>query len=209
MPTAPETPSQRFSRWFWKVWEKTSVLIFLLFVGLNVVAGNAYGWRAVIRGWGAGFALIGLATLLWYWVGTRRAAASTGWRPVQARILSSRVTVEQSSSDPDWDNIGPITYYYPEVVYEYDVEGATYTSNKILFVAVNYRHAEAEATVARYPAGSRVTAWVDPHNPRLAVLEPGLEGKRGKYAIAAVVGAAFTAVGAALWFLLPVVVPSR
>jgi hypothetical protein len=37
----------------------------------------------------------------------------------------------------------------------------------------------------------------------LAVLEPGLEGKKGKYAIAGGVGAAFTVIGAGMWYLTP------
>ena len=203
MPAAPETLSSKFSRWFWKVWEKTYVLWFLAFVGLNVLAAGSYGWMAVVRAWGAGFALIGLATLAWCLVATGRARASVAWRPVQARILSSRVTRETSSRS-DVDDAIPITYYFPEVVYEYDVEGLTYTSNKILFLTVNCRRVEAEETVARYPAGAQVTAWVDPRQPRRAVLEPGLRGKRGKYAKAAIVGAVFTAAGAAVWLLLPV-----
>lgn len=203
MPVAPETLSAKFSRWFWKIWEKTYLLWFLLFVGLNVLAANFYGWMAVGRAWGAGFALIGLATLAWHRVAVARARASAAWLPVQARILSSRVRKETTSpSDPD--DIVRITYYYPEVTYEYDVAGVTYTSNKILFLRVNYSRADAEATAARYPAGGQATAWVDPRNPRRAVLEPGLAGKRGKYAKAAIVGAIFTAVGAAVWFLLPV-----
>ena len=44
MPMAPETPAGRLSRRFWKVWEKTYVLIFFIFVGLNILAAYRYGW---------------------------------------------------------------------------------------------------------------------------------------------------------------------
>lgn len=200
MPKAPETSVERLSRRFWKIWEKTYVLIFFAFVGLNVLAGLRYGWLTVVRSWGAGFAAIGLSALVWTWRCVRRAEASRSWPGVEARILSSRVEVKRESG-LDEEYGGRITYYYPEVEYEYDVQGVTYRSTKILFVDVNYSREEAHATVARYPAGGRAAAYVDPANPRTAVLEPGLEGKRGKYGIAGGVGAALTVAGVAMWFL--------
>lgn len=203
MPTAPETLRDRFSRRFWKVWEKTYVLIFFAFVGLNVLAAHRYGWPNVVRTWGAGFALVGLAVLNWTWRGVRQAEASRSWPAVDARIISSRIQVERESSS-DIGYGGRITYYYPQLLYEYDVQGLTYQSTKILFVNVNYTHSDAEAAIARYPAGGRALAYVDPANPRLAVLEPGIEGKKGKYAIAGFVGAIFTVIGVAMWFLVPV-----
>ena len=204
MPMASETPASRLSRRFWKVWEKTYVLIFFVFVGLNILAAYRYGWVTVVRYWGAGFTLVGLSVLVWTWRGIRRAEASRGWLPVDALILSSRIEVQhEGSSGVEYG--GRITYYYPQVLYEYDVQGLTYQSTRILFVNVNYAHADAEATVARYPAGGRVTAFVDPENPRIAVLEPGLEGRKGKYAIAGIVGAVFTVIGAGMWCLTPIV----
>lgn len=204
MPMAPETWFERLSRWFWKFWEKTYVLISFAFVGLNVLAGVKYGWPTVVRYWGAGFAVVGLFALVWTWRGVRRAEASSCWPGVEARIVSSRVEVKrESGSEVEYG--GRITYYYPEVEYEYDFQGLTYRSAKILFVNVNYGREEAYATVARYPAGGKAVAYVDPANPRLAVLEPGLAGKKGKYGIAGGVGAAFTVAGAAMWFLTPAI----
>jgi len=204
MSMAPETLASRLSRMFWKVWEKTYVLIFFAFVGLNILAAYRYGWIAVVRYWGCGFALVGLSVLAWTWRGVRRAEASRGWLPVEARILSSRIEEKRESSSGVQYG-GQIIYYYPQVLYEYDVQGLTYQSTRILFVNVNYSHADAEATVARYPAGGKANAFVDPENPRIAVLEPGLEGKKGKYAIAGIVGAVFTAIGAGMWYLTPAV----
>lgn len=202
MPMAPETLAEQCSRRFWKLWEKTYVLIFIAFIGLNVLAALRYGWLNVARYWGAGFALVGVGVLAWTWRGLRLAEASQTWPTVEARILSSRVDVrEERSSDVDYG--GYITYYYPEVLYEYDFGGLTYQSSRILFVNVNYTRADAEAATARYPAGGKVLAHVDPTNPRLAVLEVGLEGKKGKYAIAGAVGAAFTVLGALAWFVVP------
>jgi len=204
MPMAPETPAGRLSQRFWKVWEKTYILIFFAFVGLNILAAYRFGWTTVVRWWGGGFALTGFSVLAWTWRGVRRAEASRGWLPVEARILTSHIEVRrEGSSGVEYG--GRITYYYPQVWYEYDAQGLTYRSTRILFVNVNYAHADAEATIARYPAGGRATAFVNPENPRIAVLEPGIEGKRGKYAIAGIVGAAFAAIGVGMWFLTPIV----
>jgi hypothetical protein len=82
----------------------------------------------------------------------------------------------------------------------------TYCSDKILFLKVNYSSSAAQATVARYAAGAHATAYVNPGNPRIAVLEPGLEGKRARYAIAAIVGIGFMILGIAMWLLVPLLV---
>jgi hypothetical protein len=205
VPRAPEPLLSRLSQGFWKVWEKTWVLIFVVFVGFNLLAAYRWGWPTLVQAWGAMFAIIGLGTLFSYQRGISRARESMMLAPAEARILCSKVREERQGSSSMHDG-SPMTCYYPEVEYEYDFQGMTYTSNKILFLTVNYSSTEAEGTVARYPAGARVTAYVDSANPRLAVLEPGLEGKRGKYAIAAIVGAAFVIMGVATWFLVPVLV---
>jgi|WetSurMetagenome_2_1015567.scaffolds.fasta_scaffold311555_2 hypothetical protein len=202
MPMAPETLGDRLSQGFWKVWERTYVLIFLAFVGLNVLVAIRYGWLALARSWGSGFALVGLAGLGWTWRSVRRANASETWPAVEAHILNSRIEVEREGfSDTHYG--GRITYYYPQVLYEYEVRGLKYQSTRLLFVQVNYTRAEAEAAIARYPAGGQAMAHVHPENPRLAVLESGLAGKQGKYAIAALVSGAFAVMGGGVWFLTP------
>ena len=195
------------SSMFWKIWEKTYYLIGAAFLGLNIWALEACGGVVFARAWAALFAAMGVAILLHAWRSVERARASTSWRPVEARILSSQVSVEQGTTtagsyynDP---SRAPIPYYSPAVQYEYAVEGVSYTSGRIILVNVNWSRAEAEAAVARYPAAGRVTAWVHPDDPRVVVLEPGLEGKTGKYAIPAIVGATFAVFGVVAWFFIP------
>jgi len=205
MRMAPDPLSVKFGKAFWAVWDKVWWLVFLLFVAANVWAGREHGWLTVVRFWGAGFAMIGLLTLLYVWRATARAHESESWPSAEARILHSKVRVEEqrtvdSPSGPDY-----ITLYYPDIEYEYDWEGLTYRSRRILFVKVNYSRSDAEATVARYPIGGRATAYVCPGNPRLAVLERGLLGKTGKYGKAAVIGAVFAVAGVAAWFLIPLI----
>ena len=196
-------------RRFWKIWEKFSYLIAAVLFALICWASEIYGGLAIVRAGCAVFGILGTAILFYAWRLSIRAHASTVWRPAEARIVSSEVISEVGRQPfPQRDvtfTVGAITSYYPRVRYEYDVEGRTYTSEHIVLVNVNYSQADAHALVAKYAAGARVVAYVDPDDPRTAVLEAGLGGKGREYAIPAIVGAVFTLFGAVAWFLIPTV----
>jgi hypothetical protein len=203
MPRAPEPLLSQYGRVFWRIWEKAYILIFLLFVGGVVLAALRFGWLAVGRGFAGLFAVIGFAVLLYGRRAMRLARESVGWPTVEAQVIRSIVEEQVSTARSPSGVLETIVSYFPEVEYEYDVEGITYTSSRILFVRVNYPKEQAEAVVARYAPGSKVTAYVDPRNPRLAVLEPGLGGHLGRYRLVAVIGAVFAAGGTLVWWLLP------
>lgn len=177
-------------------------------MALALWTANTYGAMVVVRSGGALFALIGFGCLAYAWLAANRARASLEWRPAQARILRSHVAVQQDSMARSEYNRSPtrtpVTYYSPDVEYEYGVQGTTYRSNSVFVVNASRGKTDAEATVARYPAGGCATAWVDPRNPNRAVLERGVEANRSAYMTAAIVGAVFTAVGLAIWFIVPV-----
>lgn len=81
---------------------------------------------------------------------------------------------------------------FPNIVYEYEVAGETYTNNRVTIGEDpgDFRVAE---TVARYPVGKRVTVYYNPARRGEAVLERDLPGSwRG--------AAWFVAVSAALIF---------
>ena len=60
------------------------------------------------------------------------------------------------------------------MVYQYEVNGQSYQGQRIKasdkFMSIRIS-GEAQATVARYPAGSRVTVYYDPNNPSESALE--------------------------------------
>ena len=204
MPAAPETVPESIARWFDKIWGKFYYPIAGILFLLICWASERYGPRVIVRGAIGLIGLLGVAILLYAWRCFVRAEASTAWRPVEARIVTAEVTSELSNTTAGSLNnaaLRSIRYFYPRVSYQYDVEGLTYTSDRIILVNVNYSQAEAQALVARYPAGSRATALVDPGDPRTAVLEPGVENK-GQYAVPAIVGAVFLVAGGAGWFLI-------
>jgi hypothetical protein len=63
------------------------------------------------------------------------------------------------------------------VRYEYVVGGRTYTCDRVSFGDHSSSDAaRAQAIVKRYPKGRKVTAYYDPEDPSLAVLERGTSG---------------------------------
>ena len=85
------------------------------------------------------------------------------WRPTPVKILSSRV-IEKAGRES--------TLYSAEVLYEYTVEGTRYEGDRISVYpqwssSSRTRHQEL---AAGFPAGQEVSGWVNPWNPKEAVL---------------------------------------
>lgn len=202
MANAPDTLSQRLI----KILDKTYMFIGAGVVGLAFWIQHAYGGAAVVRALGALFGLIGLAVLAYAARAASRARSSSEWRPAEARILNSSVDVRRDSGArsvyTESPTRTPVTFYTPSILYEYNVAGLTYQSTSVLVANVNWSKADAEAIVARYPAGGRAIAWVDPRNPHSAILERDAEANRSAYTTAAIVGAIFTVLGWAVWVLM-------
>jgi hypothetical protein len=201
MVKAPETLAGRINRLFWAAWAKIWWLIGLSFVAANYWGLRRFGAAALIRGWGVAFLVIAVSGLFYVWRRMKLAQESEGWLPVEARIVSSSVLAEEEGGVDSTRGPGPIIFWYPQVTYEYEVHGLIYESSRILFVDVNYPKSEAESLVARYPAGSRTTAFVNPENPRQAILETGLRTSRGKYYKAGMVCLGLAAAGGLMWLM--------
>jgi hypothetical protein len=85
------------------------------------------------------------------------------WRPTPVKILSSRV-IEKAGRQA--------TLYSAEVLYEYTVEGTRYEGDRISVYpdwssSSRSRHQEL---ATEFPAGREVSGWVNPWNPKEAVL---------------------------------------
>jgi hypothetical protein len=87
------------------------------------------------------------------------------WQSTTGTVLMS--SVQESYS-------GGSHSTYPVVVYQYDVSGQRYQSQRIKageqFLNVRIT-GQAEAAVQKYPIGSTVTVYYNPSNPSEAVLE--------------------------------------
>jgi len=102
-----------------------------------------------------------------------RARASAGWASTEAAVRSSEVAKKRHTS---WTGRRRRTsiVYSPRVRYEYVVDGRTYTCDCVSFGDHSSSDAaRAQKVVNRYPKGTKVTAYYDPEDPRLAVLETG------------------------------------
>lgn len=110
----------------------------------------------------------------------RYAVASESWPSTQGEVLSSAV---RRSGRTRW----------AAVRYSYRVGGKEMVGARVRYVAPVALE-WASTTVSRYPAGTPVTVYYDPEQPRESVLEPG----RRAAAFAAAVGANLLILGLAV-----------
>jgi hypothetical protein len=93
------------------------------------------------------------------------AKKQNGWDRVSGKIISSEVRLSAG-------------YFDPVIKYEYTYVGRTYRSERVrsLEISVNWS-LPGKGTVARFPADSEVTVYVNPQDPTYSVLEPGGDAK--------------------------------
>jgi len=93
---------------------------------------------------------------------------SAGWPSVQGTITKSEIET--------WRRDGK-TYYQPNIVYAYEVNGKKLTSSK---VTVGDPPSQTNMSPAKriqneYPVGSAVHVYYDPEAPASAALKPGIQ----------------------------------
>ncbi len=110
----------------------------------------------------------------WAW---RKSELQKSYIPVEAEILASRVEQFRSATSGGAAGRSSVfrTMYRPRIRYAYEIGGVRYESEAIgAFSRSSSDPAAAENRVARYPEGSRVTAYVNPARHEDAVLERGV-----------------------------------
>ncbi|GIU78736.1 MAG: hypothetical protein KatS3mg005_1974 [Bryobacteraceae bacterium] len=187
-----------------RIWEKPCWIFGPLFLGLTFWIWSRFGEWNLVRFYAAVFTVLGVGILVYAVRRRRMAEESLHWLPVRARIVRSEVTEEVSRSPGSSFSMGPqhMLFYHPEIEYEYEVGGRTCHSNNLIAVHVNFSSADAQAWVAKYPAGAVVTARRHPEKPQLSVLEPGLAGFESRYRIPFIAGAGFFTFGTVTWLLV-------
>ena len=135
-----------------------------IITGLGVLLSIAGGACAVIVPL---IFLVGFGIFFYrrYQQGNAARASAQSWPSTSGIVLTSSVQVRRSNRSRS---------EYPVVVYQYGVNGKSYQGQRIKasdkFMSVRV-FGEAQATVARYPVGSRVTVYYDPNNPSESALE--------------------------------------
>ena len=120
---------------------------------------------------GAAFVAVGIAVFIYWGKPTfEKAQASKNWPTVSGVIKSSEVTQSRSSGKEKK------TMYTPNVVFDYELDGRSYTSSSI---AVGSGWSSSNSSAAyqitnKYPAGQTVDVAYDPAEPSVAVLETGV-----------------------------------
>lgn len=115
-----------------------------------------------------GLAIVGVGTYLY--LGESAALDSTS--EVTAEITDTGVEQVKGSRGR--------TVYVPTVMFRYSFRGVEYTSNKIHPGDSELRFEDRDAAVSRlsaFPAGERVTAYVNPDQPGEAFLENSRSGQ--------------------------------
>ncbi|MFZ5818894.1 MAG: DUF3592 domain-containing protein [Chloroflexota bacterium] len=93
----------------------------------------------------------------------RKASAAQHWPTAAGAVIESRLESRRSSNNRGWVN-------YPRVMYTYNVGGQSYVSNRVS-PGMEVGGTSAPGVIAKYPVGSQVKAYYNPHNPSEAVLE--------------------------------------
>ena len=99
-------------------------------------------------------------------------AKSSKWPLATGNILASEVYETSSSSSR---KSGSSTMYGARIKYEYSVNNQRYVSDRIrgADLCTSSSSDSAARLVAQYPKGKQVCPAYDPHDPSLAILEPG------------------------------------
>jgi hypothetical protein len=113
---------------------------------------------------GASLAFLGILRLV-------RAKASVDWPSTLGKVLESSVERPRSSESSS-------TAYHATILYEYSVEGTTFSGNRVAYGDYGSSNpSHARTIVSRYPKGKTVTVHYRPGTPEECLLEPGLKGQ--------------------------------
>ena len=125
------------------------------------------------------------------------AKASLDWPTCDGMVVTSSVDKQRKTSGTG-SSRKTSTTYHANVMYDYVVNEATYSSDNVSFgQGGNSNPNSARQIVNRYPAGKKTSVYFNPDSPEIAVLEPGAKG--GSYMLLGG-GVLFSVVGIAILF---------
>jgi hypothetical protein len=114
------------------------------------------------------FIFIGALILYFGWLELQQAKESTAWPEVKGQIQNSSVGFRAGKKSSGT--------YHPEVFYTYIVDAETYSGNTIAFGDYGSSNpSRAQGIVNRYPKGKIVSVRYLSNDPKVCVLEPGVQ----------------------------------
>jgi hypothetical protein len=119
----------------------------------------------------AGVCLLNFAGLLFRLVRLRRETQTAGkWDKIEGVIIASEVDQPPSHVSDDQDDATPV------IRYRYRIDGSDLEGDRVRVGGVPMTtRLLAMQQVARYPLGAHVDVYVNPKNPKRALLEPGAQ----------------------------------
>ena len=112
-----------------------------------------------------GFFLLGSIGVLASLPKLLKATKSTSWPSTSGKVLESTLDISRGNKLSDKTIL-------PHLLYEYEVGGKKYTSNKI-HILRGWTENEAVLYPDRYPKDSLIIVFYNPRNPAEAVIEKG------------------------------------
>lgn len=115
------------------------------------------------------FLIVGAAVLFFGLRSLQRAKASSDWPSVSGIVVSSEVDSNRGDDG---------TTYSAEILYDFEVDGITYSSNRVGYGDYGSSNPSgARRMVNRYQEGSEVDVFYMPENPEESVLEAGVHSR--------------------------------
>lgn len=136
---------------------------------------------------GALFLLIGLGSLCFGWFSYESDQAAKEWPVVQGQVVEASVRESTSRDSEGYEK----DHFTPEIVYQFEVEGKTYTCDRLTpsFQTSYPDITEAQSVLSGYPKGLRVDVHYDPTDPSRAALD--VEGGSPGAWLAGILGVCF------------------
>ncbi len=123
------------------------------------------------------FGGVGIFMLNRYREARREAKESKDWLSTSGLISFSDISTITPTREVD---ITRSPTYAPVVEYTYTVQGIAYRGKRIGFgTVISSTRTEAASIIERYPVGTVVNVYYDPHNPAEAVLEQKVGSQTG------------------------------
>lgn len=122
------------------------------------------------------FVLVALFLMYRAYTAQRQVRASQNWMMTTGKVIAANVEARRGRSGTS----GYSTSYYPNVVYEYEVNGQRYQNNR-MYVGMQVgrgNYMTIQQQINHYPVGSPVQVYYDPNNPSQSVLERTSPGSR-------------------------------
>ena len=144
--------------------------------------------------------LIGGVLSFFYYLKINKANSSSSWPSTTGKVISSNVkqslfNILRIRPRRNGFRRRGDSFYYIDIQYEYEVEGAPYTSDRLSLLSNYIKNPSYSETVKKYKKNKKLTVYYNPEKPEQAILVRGADKDYGgplqKYSYFTVLAGAF------------------